>query len=232
MNIVITSTNLSELLLQIELDGPKVLDPFINEYFDLTGLEINVTDKISENIKISLNSFNNKNFTEETIRRKNFISKYGFSVPSELALQKIYNFCDQDKILEIGSGMGLWAHLMKLSGLNVYATDIGSDGKYYKDFSRTWTKIEMITHEEAIEKYKSECNVLFTSWPPIDKLISFNMMHVYTCSKIIYIGECYGGSTANTNFFDILNKLFVLIETVTIPRWTGIYDKMYFFERK
>lgn len=96
----------------------------------------------------------------------------------------------------------------------------------------TRTPIEKINHMTAIKKYGLSHNVLFMSWPPLESSIAVEAVRAFPGSKVIYIGECYGGCTANKDFFSLLNKSFVLKETIRIPSWVGIYDKMYFYVRK
>jgi len=169
---------------------------------------------------------------EETKRKNSFIEFYGYSVPSKDAVEKSYEFCGSDKILGICSGLGTWEYLFRLSGLEVTATDVGSSGGYAVDFKKTRTPIEKINHMTAIKKYGLSHNVLFMSWPPLESSIAVEAVRAFPGSKVIYIGECYGGCTANKDFFSLLNKSFVLKETIRIPSWVGIYDKMYFYVRK
>ena len=168
---------------------------------------------------------------EESKRRKLFIERYGYSIPSKSAIQIIINFCQWDSVLGICSGLGVWEYLLRSAGLNIVATDIGYTGGYYQDFSSSYISVEMIGHIDAIKKYRLTHNVLFMSWPPLENSIGVEAVRSFMGDKIIYIGECYGGSTANRDFFLELNSSFTLSSTIRIPSWNGIYDKMYFFTR-
>ena len=44
---------------------------------------------------------------------------YGWAVPAEKAIEKIKTFVVNDKVVEIGSGYGLWAKLMQDAGIQI-----------------------------------------------------------------------------------------------------------------
>jgi hypothetical protein len=165
----------------------------------------------------------------ELRRRNEFIEVMGYSVPSKDAVAKLKDFCGEDSVLEIGSGLGLWAYLMKLSGIKIIATDIGEKGEYGIDFSKSWTPIQIIGHLEALKTFES--NVLFLSWPTDQNEMSQECLDAFTGNKLVYVGECFGGSTATDVFFKKLHEKFTLKEMVDIPQWAWIYDKIYLYER-
>ncbi len=237
--------NPDDILTEIKKWGPIDLDPAT--YHDLDGSESDLKNKMAHNAMSSLDFLNpnenpNKlsmmfglmqfNNNSEQIRKQNFIQKFGYSVPSKSSLDEIVKFCDGSKILEIGSGLGIWSRLMVLNGSDAIATDIGTSGLYYKNFKNAWTKIEFFSCEEAIQKYNSVCDVLFMSWPPRENIMAVKSIELFSGNKIIYIGECFGGSCADDNFFNILRNKWTKIKVIKIPRWKGLYDRMYFYVRK
>lgn len=116
-------------------------------------------------------------------RRNYFNKKYSWAVPSKDVVQKISNFIESDKCLEIGVGSGLWSYLLKLNVVDILPTDSNQEkfDKYYIDF-------EKIDGNAAIHKYQDR-NVLFLCWSRIDPTKNFKG------NKIIYIGEGEDGCT-------------------------------------
>jgi hypothetical protein len=168
----------------------------------------------------------------EIKRREHFIETMGYSVPSAEALDRLKVFCGGSTVLEIGAGRGLWASLMIASRIKTIATDIGTTGGYKVNFTSTWTPIELMDHKTAIKTYGAECAVCFMSWPTAVDNTAAECVELFRGPKLVYVGESFGGSTANDAFFEILHKKFILTEAVEIPQWAGMYDRMYFFERK
>lgn len=169
--------------------------------------------------------------SNEIERKTAFRKKYGYVIPSQTLVEKIVEFSSAFKILEIGSGAGFLAHILQYWGVTVTATDIGNSGGYDIDFSKMWVPIDLIGYERAIQKYGSTHNTLLLAWSP-ETDMAYKAIKLFTGAKIIYIGECGGGSTASDAFFSLLREKFVLNEKVKIPNWCGTYSKMYFYLRK
>jgi hypothetical protein len=57
-------------------------------------------------------------------KRSDYFKKdYAWSVPNKKAILKIKEFAQNQQILEVGSGLGLWACLLKEAGVDIKATD-------------------------------------------------------------------------------------------------------------
>lgn len=159
--------------------------------------------------------------------------------------QKIVNFClkgshpkstrgteEADSILEIGSGSGFLASLLPYWGIKITPTDIGETGGYNTHLFQQRTTVYLLNHIKAVMKYGSANNVLMLAWPPLESNMATEAVEIFTGSKVIYIGECFGGSTANDKFFYLMLEKFNLYETVNVPNWIGTYSLMYLYERK
>lgn len=172
-----------------------------------------------------------------------FRSIFGFSIPSAHALDQIVEFIGSAKTLEVGAGLGIWSHLLQLSGVDITPTSI-CDKIYYgkKSMEKTWTEIELINCTDAVIKYNPEC--LFLSWGC--KTLARSMKH-FTGSKIVIIGEEKKGVTdclysceefegVKVFTFKIHNQCsqvykYRLVNKVTLPHWLGIHDSVYFYEK-
>ena len=103
-------------------------------------------------------------------QRNRFLNNISWSIPSETNISDIVRFINDKNcpyILEIGSGLGLWASILKnTTDITVHATD---DFSWYKDKStdKFYTdEIENINYKDAIKKYNDENSCLFLCWPP------------------------------------------------------------------
>ena len=165
--------------------------------------------------------------------REYFTNQYGWSVPSQEAIEKIKKFVEGDSVLEIGSGYGMWAKLMKDDGISIYATDhITAPGRdAHVPHKKSFIDVEDLNAERALQKYYGT-NVLMMSWPPYESPMAATSLESFGGNKLIFIGEGQGGCTADDRFFSILEKEWQSVGEVDIPRWTGIGDYLSFWRRK
>ncbi|KAA9007338.1 hypothetical protein F4V43_02305 [Paenibacillus spiritus] len=101
----------------------------------------------------------------------------------------------------------------------------------YKEWKETVTKVEQMDAIAAIEEYGNQIDILIMSWPYMDDVAyrALRRLHEVNSSAIVvYIGEGFGGCTANDNFFDhfeeIEDEYFNSVKN-NYQRWFGIYDK-------
>jgi|APSaa5957512622_1039677.scaffolds.fasta_scaffold49918_3 hypothetical protein len=174
----------------------------------------------------------------EWYRRDNFISQYGFSTPTEEAVDRLVKFIDGDGVLEIGAGYGLWAKLLQDKGVNVTAVDshdkawtdrTGDEIGAYDPRNQTYTDIKIMDHMNALSAY-GHFNVLMMVWPDYQSLMATEATQKFKGSKMIYIGEGYSGCTGSDCFHEELNK-WEEVERIDIPQWEGIHDSLYLYTR-
>mgnify|MGYP006279308015 CR=1 FL=1 len=138
--------------------------------------------------------------------------------------------------MEIGAGSGLWSRLLSNAGINIIATDLIQDNRSNYGNNYRWKgQFFDVQDKEAIESIKEfggSSNVLMMVWPPYQSNMASNALRSFSGNKIVFVGECEGGCTANDEFFEELNAHWNLEEIVDIPRWYGIYDNLYLYKRK
>lgn len=176
----------------------------------------------------------NKRLVGEFYKRDYFTSNYGWAVPDLKSLQQIKDFVGDGKVLEIGSGYGLWAKLLKDIGVNIIATDVLSDQeqKRYRPQDKTFTEVEDWNDFDSINKYGSKSDVLMLCWPPYDNPMATTALRGFGGNKLIYIGEGFSGCTANDDFFDLLEKQWTEVDDISLNKWEGIHDALYLYRRK
>src|SRR5205823_9012248 len=103
------TTQLKILLNEISKSGPIIIDQ--TAYFEIDITDPNAATKINLNNKLVINTILSHNNTKTTdykhimkttpefIRREKFILTYGYSIPTELAIDAIKNFCLGKKVL-------------------------------------------------------------------------------------------------------------------------------------
>lgn len=184
-------------------DGTR--DPVIEKYStQLKEFLLNKTDHNEDIYEIldNLSDYYNKYiFTRDEIQF--FFHTISWSIPTSQNINDIIKFIRSNEcsyILEIGSGLGLWASILRKNDIIVHATD---DLSYYKDEEMFYTEIENINYKDALKKYKDENACLFLCWPPKDDLAKYCLQH-FNGKYLIYIGQGKGGKNGNLEFFKML----------------------------
>lgn len=106
---------------------------------------------------------------------KYYWMNYGFVIPSSAAIEEILDFARDERILEVGAGTGLWAHILQNKGQKITPVDNWSGMQYHVlsrgdweptdgtavclgDVSDTWkpsywTDVESLSGKDAVVKY-------------------------------------------------------------------------------
>ena len=202
-----------------------------NETCQIVNLLIKDSDDIDYIIKkIKEVGPNPENSTIlETLRRSAFTTYISWSIPTIDVLNGITTFINDEKVLEIGSGHGLWAKLLKLRNVNIVATDSFSTN--YSEDNKTLTHIQPISAITAIKTF-FDINVLMIVWPSYEDSFAFDSLSNFKGNKLVYIGEEKYGCCACDEFFKELSSKWELDEFLKLERWDGIHDSCYLYIRK
>jgi len=155
------------------------------------------------------------------------IQNYSFAVPSKEALESIACYAP---IVEMGAGTGYWAYLLQQLHVDIIAYDKqivveGNDNQF--KFRKSWTNIHrgspsnLTVHPDR---------TLLLCWPDYASPFAEQCLRAYPGDTLIFIGENWGGCTADDGFFELLSKQWTSIKTLDIPQWDGIYDYLTIFQ--
>ncbi len=168
--------------------------------------------------------------------RKDYIEKFGFFLVSEDFLSVTTNFLKNKKVLEVGAGSGFLSHCFQKNGIDITPIDLKVNNNSY-GFEQKYTNI----FEEEASKHLRNNNydVVIMSWPNYKTNFAYNVLsNMSKGQNLIYIGEDYGGCTANDQFFELLkDKCEIQIEiTEDIQEnsysWPCIHDKVKIYQIK
>jgi hypothetical protein len=100
-------------------------------------------------------------------------------------------------VLEIGAGNGVNSQILRYLGVKIYPIDL-----------HPGPGVEKMGHIQGLKKYNPD--VVFMCWPSYNDPTAFQVIKKF--KKIfIYIGEPRGYSTADEDFFNLLDKEWKLI---------------------
>ena len=173
--------------------------------------------------------------------RNFFTSDLAWAVPSREAIKAIIKFAKDEPILEVGGGKALWASLIQQMGGTVIASDNFSThckprrakGNVHHQVCEAFTFVERLNHLEALAKYPF-CPTLMMCWPPFGLGMSEESLNGFRGTRFIYIGEKQAAAesvTGSLSFHETLSANWTLSTQVDIPRWPGVYDAVFLYNR-
>jgi len=187
-----------------------------------------VPEEKSTSLEVALLIKEGAIFLRDFQRRKAFVERYSWAVPSEEAINEIVKFVGKDKVIEVGAGLGLWAKLLHGHNIRIRATD-NYDKGWYKARNNFYP-VRKVAYRRALKLYeKSE--VLFLCWPPYNTPLAHHSLKMFNGNKFIYIGE-HGGCNGDEPFFHLLKTQWKKIKRVSLIQWPLIHDEMYFYVRR
>lgn len=160
--------------------------------------------------------------------RDKVIKRQGFALLTNEWVDDFAKWINGRRCLEVMSGTGALAKCLKDRGVDIIATDNFSwnEGNNISEFKNFWTGIENIDDVSAIDKYGKDVDIIIMSWPEMESVayqVLLNMRLTNPNAVLVYIGEGYGGCTADDDFFDIAEYVDDEI-TDRYPQWYGIHD--------
>lgn len=160
--------------------------------------------------------------------RSSMVRKYAWAIPSDEAVQKLVSL---SPVVEVGAGTGYWAKLVSEAGGDIRAFD-SSPPKFgtnkYKH-TEAWFPVE---RGQANVTSRFAHRTLFLCWPPYNTGMATEAIRAYKGKTVVFVGESQGGCTGNDEFHDMLRDRFDRVESISIPRWSGIHDYMTVWNRK
>lgn len=167
--------------------------------------------------------------SESWKQRDIFCSRYSWAVPSQEAIELLVGLCP---LVEIGAGLGLWAHLVARAGGDVIAYDIKPTSKrgrnsYHGRHSRHHPVIKGGARKTA--RYPGR--TLFLCWPPMSNM-AHEALRFYRGNRVVYVGEWRHGCTADDAFHGVLDRQWNYVSGLDIPQWYGLHDTLTVWERK
>lgn len=169
-----------------------------------------------------------QNLIQAEMQRPIFVDRYAWAVPNEAALETLSKL---GPIVEIGAGTGYWASLLQARGVDIKPFDRYPPDKYpnhYHSQRHVWTHVLRGGPEKAATYPE---RTLLICWPPLNAPVAYEALSNYRGRTVVYIGE-FGGCTGDRKFHAALDRDFTQIETVNLPNWPNIHDRLMVWRRK
>ena len=151
-------------------------------------------------------------------RREALVEEYAWAIPNREAIETIV---EHGPIVEVGAGTGYWARCVDQLGGVVAATDA-------KPPESTYRRVAAYDARRRVNAMVADelDSALLLVWPPYDDPMAPDALEAYPGETVIYVGEGRSGCTADDRFHRLLYQDWQLVETVDIPTYLGLHDRL------
>lgn len=149
------------------------------------------------------------------------VERYAWAIPNEEAVDTVAGL---SPVLEVGAGKGYWARMVKDAGGDILATDPDPPAA-----DREWFPVWRAGAQDVVPDYPDR--TLMMVWPTDGDYWSVEALGMYGGDTVIYVGEGRTGATATDRFHEMLFEEWELAETVDIPTFFGMRDRLEVWER-
>lgn len=80
---------------------------------------------------------------------------------------------------------------------------------------------------DVVKKAAKEKKVLFICWLSYSQSWAYEYLKIYIenfGTRLIYIGEGFGGCTADDNFYSLISEKGNIVQEYSIQKWEGVND--------
>lgn len=150
-----------------------------------------------------------------------FTNVYAYAAPSHEAVLAIRDFCTEG-VLEMGAGLGYWAHVMRSYGINVVAYEPRQphDNPYFSNhaseifsYQTPWTTMKTRLEPGELEETP---RALMLCWPDTNAFASHTLGR-YRGNHLVFVGEGRGLATGDDDFHDAMKNEWVEERRIDLP---------------
>jgi hypothetical protein len=160
--------------------------------------------------------------------RKAFVRAWGYAIPCReavVALRKL------GPLLEIGAGSGYWSAMLRAAGHDAIATDLATGTSAYGTLVGEHYDVECLGAVEAIERRPGRD--LFCSWPGAGEAWATEAVsRVAAGRSIALILDDRPEMTGDAALRAFLAAECEVIESVTLPQFPGVCDRLVVYRRR
>lgn len=172
-------------------------------------------------------------WARESLKRHDYVKRYAWTITDPATVAFVAKHA-LGRLVDPMAGTGYWAHILAQAGVDVVAYDLNPPGP--DTDANHWHKHvpahTTIGQADAIESVAQNADrTLLLSWPPH----GFNacpVLDAYDGSRVIYIGEDWGGCCGDDNLFEAFGRDWVETAEHVPVQWDGLHDIVHVYDRR
>lgn len=167
------------------------------------------------------------------VDRNALCSKYSWTVTDPATVEFVRDHAGP-MLVDPLAGSGWWAYLLEQDHVDVLASDANPpDGTDANTWHRGGAHLPLLRLDavDAVER-GGPLRTLLLSWPPYDSDIGAQILAAYRGSRIIYIGEGWGGCCGDDGMFQQFESDWSEVAEHRPIQYYGIRDWVTVYERK
>lgn len=159
--------------------------------------------------------------------RKTFLREWGYSIPCREAVAALRML---GPMVEVGCGSAYWTALLRNAGLDVIATDAKAGASEFGFKIGRYADVEQLTALEAVRAHPRHS--VFCSWPsPGEPWATEAVLALEPGDLAAMVLHETVATTGDAALADVLAVSFESIETVCIPQFPGVPDRLTIYRR-
>lgn len=211
----------------------QYIEGIIDQAHELPDIPCDDVQKIIVKTDTPFSSYNS---------RFDFAKRFSWSVLCKEAVDLIKKYA-RPPLFDVMAGTGYWAKELTQRGIPTISSDkfLGSKNKYghvekYHPIEEK-DAIDVLNHIKKLSDNKEETGIhgdVLMAWPPYGEKIGEHIVSKMPIgSRLFYVGEGSGGATGNDEMHDLLRDKtkFKNLEVMHLPRFAGIHDTLFVYER-
>jgi len=163
--------------------------------------------------------------------RRDFCARFGWGIPSADGWWMIAETVSGHKVVELGAGSGFLAACIMANPNDKPASYVATDAMTgHHTFTSSYYRVQKRTHLQTLEEHP-DADVLVLNWPTYADPWACEALKEFKGDTVIYIGEDWGGCTADDGFFEELDEKWELQQSECCIQWQGIHDAVCVYKR-
>jgi hypothetical protein len=147
--------------------------------------------------------------------------RYAMTISDPATVRFIADYAG-GQLVDPFAGTGYWAYLLQQAGIDVLASDV-------RPPERTWTPVAADSAAAAVADTADR--TLLLSWPPYGRPIGARVLRAYPGTRVIYLGEGFGGCCGTNRMFELLRTEWTEIAEHRPVQWPGSLDYVTVYDR-
>ena len=171
------------------------------------------------------------------ISRDAHVKFFGWTCPTRDTIMNMCKFIDNDRVLEIFSGFGFWAFLLKAYGINIIPTSLFHEHKQVPIKDSLWINVKEMSYDVALDTYQ-DADCLLIVWGRKEVIDTQLLLEKFKGNKIIVVGEDEDGCTfclddkfVSSSPSKNTGQPFDFVGSCDLQQFAGLYDNVSFYKR-